>query len=65
MGRMGQMSNSEGFMGGLAFHFFIYTVEIRFDIYIIVRRFVNIVLFTRHNYATLHPLRPSCILFIH
>ena len=55
---MGQMGDSEGFIGGLAF---IYT---GFDIYFIVR-FVNIVLLHVTYYATLHQLRPSCILFIH
>ena len=36
MGRMDQ-SNTEGFIGGLVFD--LYTVETRFDIHIIVRRF--------------------------
>lgn len=53
MGRIGRI-NSEGFIGGLGFHS--YTVETRFDIHIIVRRFTTLYSYTSH----LMPLCTNC-----
>jgi hypothetical protein len=55
MGRMGQMGNSEGFIGGLVFHLY------RGDIYFIVRKFANIVLL-RHISCHSAPTAPNLYL---
>ena len=63
MGRMDQ-SNTEGFIGGLVFD--LYTVETRFDIHIIVRRFTALYsTLTLTSNAALHQLHSGCTLFIH